>query len=63
MKITLAELMVDKRLMYPRLTDMRLSADEVLLVYHPFLVGPRELIHETMHITLDRMALNYGAYM
>jgi DNA-directed RNA polymerase subunit RPC12/RpoP len=63
MKITLAEIMVDKRLMYPLLTNMRLSADEIMLVYHPFLVGPRELIHETMHLTLDRMALNYGAYM
>jgi DNA-directed RNA polymerase subunit RPC12/RpoP len=63
MKITLAEMIVDKRRIYPLLTDMRLSADEIMLVYHPFLVGPRELIHETMHLTLDRMALNYGAYL
>jgi len=56
-------MIVDKRRIYPLLTDMRLSADEIMLVYHPFLVGPRELIHETMHLTLDRMALNYGAYL
>jgi hypothetical protein len=63
MKITLAELVVDKRLIYPSLETMRLSADEILLVYHPFLVGSRDLIHETMHLTLDRAALNYGAYL
>ena len=46
MKITLAEIAVDKRCLYPLLSDMRLTADEIMLVYHPFLVGPHELIHE-----------------
>ena len=63
MKITLAEIVVDKRRIYPLLSDIRLTADEITLVYHPFLVGPLELIHETMHISLDRTALNYGAYL
>jgi hypothetical protein len=32
-------------------------------VYHPFRVGSRELTHETMQVTLDRTALDYGAYL
>jgi hypothetical protein len=63
MKITLAEMVTDKRRIYPLLADMRLTADEIMLVYHPFLVGPRELIHETMHLTLDRTAFGYGTYL
>lgn len=63
MKITLAQLVVDKGLIYPSLEAMQFSADEILLVYHPFWVGSRELIHETMQLTLDRAALNYGAYL
>jgi len=63
MKITLAELIVEKRRIYPLLTDIRLAAQETLLVYHPFIIGSRELIHETMKLTLDRTALDYGAYL
>lgn len=63
MKITLAHLVADKHRIYPGLETMGLAADEILLVYHPFLVSPRELIHETMHLTLDRTALNYGSYL
>ncbi len=63
MKITLAELIVEKRRIYPLLKDIRLAAEETLLVYHPFLIGSRELIHETMQLTLDRTALEYGAYL
>jgi hypothetical protein len=63
MKITLAELVIEKRRIYPLLTGIRLAAEETLLVYHPFLVGSRELVHETMKVTLDRAALNYGVYL
>jgi DNA-directed RNA polymerase subunit RPC12/RpoP len=63
MKITLAELIVEKRRFYPLLADIRLAAEETLLVYHPFLIGSRELIHETMQLTLDRTALDYGAHL
>ena len=63
MRITLAELAVEKRRIYPLLTDIRLSAEETLLVYHPFLIGSRELIHKNMQLTIDRTALDYGAYL
>jgi hypothetical protein len=63
MKITLAHLVVDKRQIYPKLADIQVSADEIMLVYHPFIVGPHELIHETMHVTIDRTALSYGTYL
>ena len=63
MKITLADLIVEKRRFYPLLTDIRLTAQETLLVYHPFIIGNRELIHETMNLTLDRTALRYGAHL
>jgi DNA-directed RNA polymerase subunit RPC12/RpoP len=63
MKITLADLVVDKRQIYPKLADIQVSADEIMLVYHPFIVGPHELIHETMHVTIDRTALSYGTYL
>jgi hypothetical protein len=63
MKITLAQLAVYKRTIYPELEAMRLTADEILLVYHPFLVGSREYVHETMQLTLDRAALNHGTFL
>jgi predicted RNA-binding Zn-ribbon protein involved in translation (DUF1610 family)/DNA-directed RNA polymerase subunit RPC12/RpoP len=63
MILTLAALVTDKRRIYPLLKDMRIAAEETLLVYHPFRVGARELIHETMQIALDRKALDYGAYL
>jgi DNA-directed RNA polymerase subunit RPC12/RpoP len=63
MKITLAQMVFDKRRHYPHLDAMRLSADEILLEYHPFLVGSREFIHETMQISLDRTALKHGIYL
>jgi DNA-directed RNA polymerase subunit RPC12/RpoP len=63
MIITLAGLIRDKRRIYPMLKDLRIDARETLLVYHPFRVGSRELTHETMQVTLDRTALDYGAYL
>lgn len=63
MKITLAEVVVEKRRFYPLLADVEISAQETLLVYHPFLIGARELVHEDMRLTLDRTALEYGAYL
>ena len=63
MVVTLAGLVSDKRRIYPRLKDMRIDAEETRLVYHPFRVGSRELIHETMQVTLDRTALDYGTYL
>ncbi|MBA4397530.1 MAG: hypothetical protein C0394_09140 [Syntrophus sp. (in: bacteria)] len=63
MKITLADLIIAKHRIYPLLTDIRLAAEEIMLVYHPFLVSSRELIHETMQLTLDRTALHYGAHL
>jgi uncharacterized protein YbaR (Trm112 family) len=63
MKITLAGLVVDKRQVYPNLADIQVSAHENVLVYHPFIIGHRELVHETMQVAIDRTALSFGAYL
>ena len=63
MKIILATLAVDKRQIYPKLAEIKITASELMLVYQPFIVTSRELIHETMRVTIDRTALNFGTYL
>ncbi len=63
MKITLAGLVVDKSRVHPRLTEIKVSTAEILLVYHPFVIGRHELVHETMRIAVDQTSLRFGAYL
>ncbi len=63
MRITLASLAVDKRQVYPRLTEIQISAADTMLVYHPFVIGHHELVHETMRVAIDRTALSFGAHL
>lgn len=63
MKITLAGLAVDKRRVHPRLSEMRVSATEIMLVYQPFVAGRHELVHETMGTSISRTALSFSTYL
>ena len=60
LKVTLASLAVDKRQVCSMLTEMRVSAAEIMLVYQPFVVGRHELVHETMQVAIGRTALGFG---
>ncbi|HOD28246.1 MAG TPA: hypothetical protein PKH03_03455 [Syntrophales bacterium] len=62
-RITLADLAPNKRQALPLLKEIRVTVEEARLVYHPFLVGRSELLHERLHLTLDRTALAYGSQL
>jgi hypothetical protein len=63
MMITLAQMTVYKRRLYPELAKIELAAEAVRLVYHPFKIGPREFIHTTAPIAIDRQALNLAMHL
>jgi predicted RNA-binding Zn-ribbon protein involved in translation (DUF1610 family) len=58
--ITIADIVTDKRRMYPLLPQMRITLDECLLVYHPFIENHNELIHASMRFSFDKKSLAYG---
>ena len=58
--ITLAQMIADKRRLYPKLHRLRITLEESRLEYHPFVLTGNELIHASLRITLDRTALAYG---
>ena len=61
--VTLGSLIADKRKLNDVMSGIRIIAGETLLVYHPFTIGMRELIHETLNLTIDRQALAYGGFL
>jgi hypothetical protein len=61
--ITLAQMIIDKRRLYPRLPELRITLEESRLEYHPFLLNGNELLHAFLRIALDRTALAYGIRM
>jgi hypothetical protein len=61
--LTLANIVTDKRVFFTALPRLKLHAAETLLVYQPFAASPRDLIHETMKVVIDRKALGFGAFM
>ncbi|MBN1664165.1 MAG: hypothetical protein JW943_11240 [Deltaproteobacteria bacterium] len=63
MMITLACVITDKRRMYPKLANIKATADDVMLVYHPFRITLRELIHLSAPLAIDRQALNLGVHL
>jgi DNA-directed RNA polymerase subunit RPC12/RpoP len=58
--ITLAEMLTDKRRLYPRLSGLGVTLDESRLEYHPFLLEGNDLLHASLRVALDRTALAYG---
>jgi hypothetical protein len=61
--INLAQLIADKRKLYPRLAGLRLTLEESRLEYHPFVSSRNELLHAYMSVAIDRAALAYGIRM
>ena len=58
--ITIADIVTDKRRVFPLLPQMHISLDECLLVYHPFIENQNEFVHANMHFSLDKKSLAFG---
>jgi hypothetical protein len=58
--ITIADIVTDKRKVFPLLPQIRISLDECLLVYHPFIESHNELVHANMHFSFDKKSLAFG---
>jgi hypothetical protein len=61
--ITLAQLITDKRMLYPMLDGLRVTLEEYRLEYHPFLSSHNELLHAHLRRAIDRTALAFGTRM
>jgi hypothetical protein len=61
--ITLAQMIIDKRRLYPRLSGLSVTLEESRLEYHPFVLNHNELLHASLRLALDRTALAYGIRM
>ncbi len=58
--ITTADIVTDKRRVFPLLPQIRITLDECLLVYHPFIESHNEVIHANLHFSFDKKSLAYG---
>jgi DNA-directed RNA polymerase subunit RPC12/RpoP len=58
--INLAQMITDRRKLYPKLAGLRVTLEEARLELHPFLQSHNELLHHTLRTSLDRTALAYG---
>ncbi len=61
--INLAQMIMDKRRLYPKLEGLRVTLEEARLEYHPFVSNRNELLHARMRVAIDRTALAYGIRM
>jgi DNA-directed RNA polymerase subunit RPC12/RpoP len=61
--VTLAQMIADKRRLYPKLAGLHVTLEEYRLEYHPFLLDRNELLHASMRVALDRTALSHGIRM
>lgn len=61
--INLAQLIADKRKLYPKLAALRITLEESRLEYHPFVQAQNELLHATLRVSLDPTALLHGVRM
>jgi hypothetical protein len=58
--ITIADIANDKRKVFPLLPQIRMTLDECLLIYHPFIESRNELIHTNMRFSFDKKSLAFG---
>jgi hypothetical protein len=58
--IAIAEIVTDKRRVFPLLHQIRILLAERLLVYHPFIESHNELVHANMHFSFDKQSLAFG---
>ena len=61
--INLAQLITDKRTLYPWLDSLQMTLEEFRLEYHPFVSTHNELLHARFGIAIDRTALTFGIRM
>jgi uncharacterized Zn finger protein (UPF0148 family) len=61
--ITIANLITEKRRLFPLLSGIRIDLDEVLLEYHPFAIARNELIHTKLRLSIDKNALAFGTQL
>jgi len=62
--ITLTSLMVDKRRLLDLSSSLKFTLEDSSLVLHPFATSTKEeLVHTKLGFTIDRNALNLGAYL
>jgi hypothetical protein len=59
-KITIADIVSDKRKIFPTFSHIRITLDDFQLVYHPFVESHSELIHESMRLSFDKKSLAFG---
>jgi hypothetical protein len=59
----IARLMADKRELSSTLANTQISSYDACLVYHPFIVGPSELIHVHTGLAIDRASFSFGNNM
>ncbi|MGZ6236004.1 MAG: hypothetical protein ACXWMJ_01635 [Syntrophales bacterium] len=58
--IAIADIVTDKGRILPLLPQIRITLDECLLVYHPFIESHNELVHANMHFSFDKQSLAFG---
>jgi uncharacterized CHY-type Zn-finger protein len=61
--ITLANLVTDKRRLPDLLASLKYTVEDALLIFHPFAVSPKELVHTKLGFSMDRTALNFGTQL
>ncbi|MEI6125962.1 MAG: hypothetical protein WCQ99_05335 [Pseudomonadota bacterium] len=59
-KVTLAELVLDKKKGYPRVSNIKISVRESSLAFLPFVIRSNELVACHMGFSIDRNALKFG---
>jgi DNA-directed RNA polymerase subunit RPC12/RpoP len=62
-RVTLFHLAANKRQALALLPRISISLTEFQLVYHPFNLGSRELIHSRLGLTVDRTAMSFGTQL
>lgn len=61
--VTIANLVRDKRGIYPALVEIRISLEETSLEYHPFTIDRNDIIHTKLRVSIDRNALAFGTQL
>jgi hypothetical protein len=59
-KVTLAHIIKDKKLIYPLLPAITITIQEYVLMYMPFTITAHELIQPSLGFGIDRTALRFG---
>lgn len=61
--VVLAEALLPKEILFPRLPDVRTTIKDVSLVYVPFREGSLEYIQERLSLGIHKKALDFGRFL